>query len=310
MSLLENMENVEKAAAVRKLRHNGTDCFAELQVNGIATGFWVRVYSLSKLCRSISIVNRQPVLRTFRHSVLTRLARQEYTIDFPQFPFLIKQFAISTLNGIYMADSDIFVPYKYPSEKRMPFALQLCYAMGKRNMPVDVLQHILNFIVPTHTPPPLATIQFLTVNWTCLPAPYKPSIELLPDFKDNLDAHTPYVARSLEEVNALPMGLDETCARLGEMIKRGSRSKTRIVVSDPLVFKQSSLYGLLRSIMRHRFKVVQHGTVSVTKNDVHFLGTPSKRRETRVMDVIRLCIRSFKKRQNTQNTRRLRNRYL
>lgn len=286
-SLLEDMEKVERAAFLRKLRHDGTYCFAELNLNNVATGYWVRVWSLQQLCSSIPIINHRRVLRALRRCSSTPLLREEYAIDFPHFPLLVLHFAISTLNGIYKGDSDTFHPFKYPSAKRIPFATRLCYAVKKRSLPDDILRHILDFIVPTHVKPVVATMNFVPLNWSCTAsvtrANAKLSIETLPDFADNIGAHirSPRLAR-------------ETCARLGEMIQCGS-NKYRIVVTDRRVFRRSPLYALLCSIIHPGPRLVVYTTVSSKSRDICLLGDPSVRRETRVMDVIRLCIQLFKK---------------
>ena len=285
LSLLHDMEKVERAAFLHKWRHNGTSCFAELKLKDVSTGYWVRVCSLRHLCYSISISNPRRVLRTLRNCVSTPLLRKEYAIDFPQFPLLVRDFAISTLNGIYRGDTDSFYPFKYPSAKRVPFATRLCYAVGKRRIPEDILKHILDYIVPTHIKPMVATMNFIPVNWLCFQSRENLSIDALPDFAHNIAAH-----------KSTPVAIHETCVRFGQLIQcGGSVTPFRIVVSDKRVFRRSPLYELLCSIMCRGVTLASYTSALSSSRDIHLLGDPSTRKETRVMDVIRLCVRLYMK---------------
>jgi hypothetical protein len=314
---IADLLRIHDAGAANKYRHDGEVCYSEAELNGVPTRHWMRVKTLDAFVEDVCRTPRPDLVKTLRRCASTPENRMDYAADFPKFPLIQLSRAWSTSTGVYFYVTGRFVPYRVPRHTRVAQNVLVAWALGAENenmdrnsrLPVDVLRTVASFAFPTWANgDTLMTQNIYPLPWepremTLVQNP--PTIDVVPVFLRNLAAH------GYGSGNKYPF----ICVQIGYAMYRDS--PVFLVSDQSVALHASPLYALLCTLLlgcthSHRqlpiynsvsnlpfyHPVNDDGDDSDDPFDRHpddtpivfvFNGMPSEARETRVMEVVRLC---------------------
>jgi len=297
---LQELVALEAEGKRRGYRHDGKLCYTQLWLNGTKSHFWCPTHPLSDMVTHLDVDSRHHVLSLMENANKTAKLRDDYAHDFPAFPLLDRQPAVSLVDGVYFFYSDTFLPYVHPPEDRIREALKTAYAV-KSVLPEDVTRLIHSFAQkPLHPiPHDVVTFNMVPLVWWHVPS-HRATMEDVPNFALNLQVH-----------GFMGLRAHQVCAVIGEMMEcarwpvpshddygaAGVILKHHLVINDP-AFLESPLYHLLCTVTGHHLFVHHVPSNHITgAGPTHFYGPPSHVKEHNVIGVIRLCAFMYQQRE-------------